>query len=343
MDFGISLPTDPPTDLQVGKAQVAESWGFRYVWCWDTHILMQEYSPQMTLIAAGTRNVIVGSCVTNPVTRDPTVVASFFATLANMVGGDRLICGIGRGDSAVRIRNARPSSLAALEDSVRIIRGLTRGDEVEVEGNPVRLEWATGGEVPVFVAAYGPKALALAGRIADGVILQVADPFFVGWCLDRVGEGLREAGRDPSGFRVQVAAPSYISSDRAEARARLRWFPALVGNHIADILRHHDREAIPEELSAYVDDRLDYDYRRHTRQGAGHSDYVPDEIVDRFTVLGTVDECTEKLRELETLGVNEYNIYTTIPEPERVIEAYGREIIPVFTELAASSTERGRT
>ena len=342
MDFGISLPTDPPTELQVGKAKLAEACGFKYVWCWDTHILMQEYSPQMTMIAVGTHAVVVGSCVTNPVTRDPTVVASFFATLANMVGGDRLICGIGRGDSAVRIRRAKPANLADLEESVRIIRGLTRGEEVDVEGHPVRLEWAKGGEVPIFVAAYGPKALALAGRIADGVILQVADPFFVEWCLGHVREGLRDSERDPSGFRVQVAAPSFVSGDRAEARDRLRWFPALVGNHIADILRHHDPDAIPEELRAYIDDRRHYDYRRHTRQGAEHYAYVPDEIVDRFTVLGTVDECTEKLQELEALGVSEYNIYTTIPEPERVIETYGREIIPVFTQVAASSSERGR-
>ena len=333
MEFGISLTTDPPIDRQVEKAKLAEAHGFRYVWNWDTHILMQEYSPQMTLLAAGTQSVVVGSCVTNPVTRDPTVVASFFATLANMVGGDRLICGIGRGDSAVRIRSARPSNLAALEDSVRIIRGLTRGDEIEVDGHPVKLEWAAGGEVPVFVAAYGPKALALAGRIGDGVIIQVADPFFVEWCLERVREGLRESDRDPGEFRVQVAAPSFISADRADARDKLRWFPALVGNHIADILRHHDPETLPEELRSYVEARSHYDYRQHTRQGADHYGYVPDEIVDRFTVLGTVDECTEKVRELESLGVTEFNIYTAIPEPERVIETYGREIVPEFTPM----------
>jgi probable F420-dependent oxidoreductase len=337
MDFGISLPTDPPIDLQVRKAQLAEACGFTHVWCWDTHILMQEYSPQMTLVAAGTHDVVVGSCVTNPVTREPTVVASFFATLANMVGGNRLICGIGRGDSAVRIRRARPSNLAALEESVRVIRGLTRGDEVEIDGQPVKLEWAEGGEVPVYVAAYGPKALTLAGRIADGVILQVADPFFVEWCLERVYDGLREVERDPAGFRVQVAAPSVVSADHAQARDQLRWFPALVGNHIADILRHHDPETLPAELHSYVKGRAKYDYRLHTRRGADHSGYVPDEIVDRFTVLGTADECIEKLKELHALGVSEYNIYTTIPEPEQMIETYGREIVPMFTDVAASS------
>ena len=179
MDFGISLPADPPTSLQVQKAVLAESCGFRYVWTWDTHILMQEYSPQMTMLALETRDAVIGACVTNPVTREPTVTASFYAALANLIGGDRLICGIGRGDSAVRIRGARPSNLAALEDAVRIIRGLTRGDEIDVEGAPVRLAWAEGGGVPVYVAAYGPKALRLAGRVADGVILQAADPFFI--------------------------------------------------------------------------------------------------------------------------------------------------------------------
>src|SRR5690349_15845339 len=132
VQFGISVPTDPPTAAQVEKARLAEANGFSYVWSWDTHVLMPEYSPQMTLITCSTERVVVGSCVTNPVTRHPTVVASFFAALANLVGGERLACGIGRGDSAVRIRGARPARLADVEDAVRVVRGLTRGDEVEV-------------------------------------------------------------------------------------------------------------------------------------------------------------------------------------------------------------------
>lgn len=335
MDFGISVPCDPPIAAQVKKAKLAEECGFTNVWSWDTHILMQEYSPQMTLIATGTNDVTIGSCVTNPATRHPTVVASFFATLANLVGGHRLICGIGRGDSAVRIRKAKPANLDAVEDAVRVIRGLTRGDEVQVEGYPVKLEWASGGEVPVYLGAYGPKALRLAGRVADGVILQVADTFFIEWCLQHLHAGLEEGGRDPAQFKIQVAAPSFISDDRAEAREELRWFPALVGNHVADILRHHDRDEIPDYISAYVDARSHYDYRDHTRQGVDHYDYVPDEIIDRFTLIGTAAEVTEKLRALEKLGVTEFNMYTTFSNPERVIEIFGREIVPDFTNVKA--------
>lgn len=328
MEFGISLPTDPPIGAQVEKAKLAEACGFTHVWCWDTHILMQEYSPQMTLIAASTERVVIGACVTNPVTRHVTVVASFFATLANLIGSERVICGIGRGDSAVRIRRAKPARLAQVEEAIGIIRALTWGDEIEVEGYPVKLEWATGGQVPVYLGAYGPRALRLAGRVADGVILQVADPFFIEWCLRHVEAGLEEAGRDPASFKVQVAAPSYPSDDLDEARAQLRWFPALVGNHIADILRHHDPDEIPDYISHYVEARTHYDYREHTRQEAEHYDYVPDEIIDRFTVIGTVAEVAEKLRELESIGVTEFNMYTTFEGPERVIEMYGRDVIP---------------
>lgn len=328
MRFGISLPTDPPVGAQLEKAKLAEACGFSNVWCWDTHILMQEYSPQMTLIATSTERVAVGSCVTNPVTRHPTVVASFFATLANLIGSERVICGIGRGDSAVRIRRAKPANLAQVEEAIGIVRALTRGDEVEVEGYPVKLEWARGGQVPIYLGAYGPRALRLAGRVADGVILQVADPFFVEWCLQHVSTGLEEAGRDPEAFSVQVAAPSYPSDDIDEARAQLRWFPALVGNHLADILRHHDPDEIPEYIAAYVEARTHYDYRQHTRQEAEHYDYVPDEVIDRFTVIGTVAEVAEKLRRLEALGVTEFNMYTTFDSPERVIETYGRDVIP---------------
>ena len=264
MDFGISRQPTRRSTSRSEKAQLAEACGFTNVWCWDTHILMPEYSPQMTLIAAGTNDAVIGSCVTNPVTRGPTVVASFFATLANMVGGGRLICGIGRGDSAVRIRRARPGNLVALEDSVRIIRGLTRGDEIEIDGHPVRLEWPTAAR-SVYVAAYGRRPQCR--ELAQWIRIAVADPISSNSCVERVQEGLREAG---------VTLPTSASRSRRRATSRgprrgarpAALVPARVGNHIADMLRHHDPEILPEELRAYVQVTAEYDYRVHTRQAA---------------------------------------------------------------------------
>jgi probable F420-dependent oxidoreductase len=330
MEFGFSLATDPPLAPRVELAKLAEANGFTYGWVWDSHILMQEYSVLMTMLAQSTSRLVLGACVTNPVTRDPTVTASFYATLANLIGGARLVCGIGRGDSAVRIRSARPSNLAALEQLAHVVRGLTRGDEVVIDGHPVRLAWATGGAVPVFVASYGPKALRLAGRVGDGVVLQIADPYVIRWSLEQVRAGAEEVGRDLTGFRVSCAAPSFVSDDIERAREETRWFGALVGNHVADMLKYHDPAGVPAELTEYVKAREGYDYREHTRQGTAHSRYVPDEVVERFSVIGSVERVRERLRELAELGVTEFNIYTAVSSPELVIETYGREIVPVL-------------
>ena len=237
MRLGTVLTADPPLQDQVELALLAEANGFDDVYCWDSHILKQEASPLMSLLAVKTDRVGLGWCVTNHVTRHPSVTAGFFATLATMIGGDRLTCGIGSGGSAVRAWGARPGTLAALETAVHVIQRLTGGEDIKIDATTVQLDWATGGRVPVLVAASGPKSLRLAGRVGDGVVLTAADPVFVEWCLDQVRKGWDDAGRDGTDFRVQVAVPGCVSSDMAEARAQVAWFPAFIGRHVGNILR----------------------------------------------------------------------------------------------------------
>ena len=335
LEFGFSIGFDPPWERQVAKAQLAEEYGFQRAWVWDTHILMQEAYVLLTLLATNTDELTLGTCVTHAGPRDPTVTASAFATLQN-VSGERMMCGIGRGDSAVRIRKARPSNLADLEEAVRIVRGLTAGREIDIDGYPVKLEWSSRAQVPMYIAAYGPRALTLAGRIGDGVILQIADPYFVEWALRFVRQGAEEAGRDPDAIKVQCAAPAFVSDDLAEARDEVRWFPALVGNHVADLLRHHAPSDLPRELTDFVAGRTGYDYREHTRQGTDHAAYVTDDVIDRFTVVGSAEACCARLRELAELGVDEFNLYTAVSEPEHLIETFGREIIPELRLTPAS-------
>jgi probable F420-dependent oxidoreductase len=333
LEFGFSIGFDPPWERQVEKAKLAERVGFDHGWVWDTHILMQEAWVLLSLLAVETERITLGPCVTHTGPRQPDVTASLFATLQNVSDG-RMMCGIGRGDSAVRIRKARPANLADVEEAIRIIRGLTAGEEIEIEETPVKLEWGSGRRVPILIGAYGPKALRLAGRVADGVIIQIADPAFVEWALPFVREGADQAGRDLDGFHVQCAAPGFIDSDRERARAEVRWFPALVGNHVADMLRHHDASTLPPELVSFIEDRSSYDYREHTRQGTDHASYVTDEVVDRFTLIGDVAECREKLERLAAAGVTEFNLYTAVSEPEETIEAFGRELIPAVGAAA---------
>lgn len=330
MKFGISLG-DAPASKSLSLLRAAERSGFDQIWVWDSHIIWQEaYSLMGWLIGESTDDTLEwGTMVTNPRTRDPMVVASAFATLNEITGG-RVICGIGRGDSSVRVIKRKPANLADLEEAVNIVKTMTRGDSWTVEtGEQATMPWASGGS-RVYVAAYGPKALELAGRTADGVIFQVADPYFIEWGMQHVRRGAEIAGKNPDDVVIHVATASYLGGDLDEAREQTRWFPAVVGNHIAEVLRRNDTGDIPDELVSYVRSRGDYDYREHAEQGTDHSKYVPDEIVDRFCVIGDDDAVLAKLRELAALGVSEFNLYPHVAGIESVIEYYGANFAPAF-------------
>jgi len=333
LDFGITLMPDPPSTTLVHLTRLAEEQGFTYGWLFDSHLLWMEPYPLLTLMAANTSRMRLGTCVTNPATREPSVTASAFATL-NEISGGRMVMGIGRGDSARRVMGRPPTSLATLEQAILEIRALAAGEVADAEPQPLQIKWATG-SLPIYVAAYGPKALRLAGRLGDGVILQFADPDLIRWCLGFVRQGCQEAGRDWATFHVMSAAPTYISDDLDKARAQVRWFPAMVSNHVVDLVSRYAPEDLPDELTRYVRHRPGYDYQDHGRVGADHASFVTDDIVDRFCVIGTMSDCARRLQDLRDAGVNEFNIYLMTDDREGTLHSYGREIIPAFTGAAA--------
>ncbi len=329
ISFGVTFMADPPVSEIVSRTVLAEQSGFSHVWLWDSHVLWQEVYPIFTLMAAATTDIHIGPCVTNPVTRDPTVTAAAIATL-NEISGGRMEIGIGRGDSAQRVLGRKPVTVAALERACRIIRDLAEGREVDHDGTPVQLKWSEGHTLPIWVAAYGPQALRCAGRVADGLILQLADPFIIQWALRYLREGAEEAGRDPAGIKVMAAAPAYISADLAHARDQVRWFPALVSNHVVDLVqRYHDSD-LPAELTEYIAARERYDYAHHGRSGSDNAEFVSDDVVDRFCVLGTPEQVRARLGQLQDLGVQQFNIYSMVDDPRALISGFGREIIPAF-------------
>ncbi|HEX9377022.1 MAG TPA: TIGR03842 family LLM class F420-dependent oxidoreductase [Actinomycetota bacterium] len=331
LSFGVTFMLDPPVSRTVDWSKRAEEVGFDYVWAWDSHVLWQEFYTTFTLIAANTSRVRMGPCVTNPATRDVTVSASAMATLQEISGG-RMDVGMGRGDSARRVIGKPPVTVAHMEQAVRLMKDLAEGREVDYEGTPLQLKWSQGHRLPVWIAAYGPKALRACGRIADGLIMQLADPYILEWSLKYVREGAEEAERRFEDIQVQVAAPAYVTDDVAKAREQVRWFPALVSNHVVDLVNKYATSDLPQALTDYIKAREGYDYTDHGRTGAEHAEFVPDDVVDRFCVLGTADECIAKLKELQAIGMTQFNIYTMQedPGPQGVIEDFGRDIIPAF-------------
>ncbi|MEY4819413.1 MAG: hypothetical protein RL200_125 [Actinomycetota bacterium] len=333
MDIGVVLQTTPPSSRVVDLAKKAEMFGFSHVWTFDSHILWQEPYVIYSQILAETRNVIVGPMVTNPATRDWTVTASTYATLNEMYG-NRTVCGIGRGDSAVRVTNGKPTTLATLRESVHVIRELACGRAVDYNGSSIRFPWASKSELEVWVAAYGPKALALTGEVADGFILQLADLSIAEWTIKAVRAAAEAAGRDPKSVKICVAAPAYVGDDLPYMRDQTRWFGGMVGNHVADIVeRYGENSAVPKALTEYIKNRQGYDYNEHGRAGNSHTTFVPDEIIDRFCILGNADEHIRRLTELKELGVDQFAVYLQHDGKEETLEAYGEKIIPAIQDL----------
>src|SRR5437773_4391324 len=329
MQFGITLNPVMPVERIVSLTSQAEESGFGYAWIFDSHVIWKECYPLMTLMAANTSRIHMGTCVTNPAVRDVTVTSSLFATL-NIISRGRMELGIGRGDSSRRVLGKKPTTLENLEEFVRIFRSLNAGKTVDLDGVPTKFPW-TNGEIPrVWVAGYGPKALRTAGRIGDGVILQFADPDLISWCLGFVREGAKEAGRDFSKIEVMAAAPVWASDDLKTAREHVRWFPALVSNHVMDLISKYKPEELPPALTSFVKDRGKYDYLHHCEVGSDNAEFVSDDVVDRFCIICPIDDHRKKLARLCKVCVTPFNIYLMYAEQAKTLDVYKHEIVPLY-------------
>jgi len=338
LSFGVTVLPDPPYQRMIELMQLAERHGFEYAWTYDSHVLWQESMPTLALAADQTSKIKLGHMVTNPGTREPTVLASAYATLHDISNG-RMIMGIGRGDSARRYIGQQPVKVAEFEAALAMIKPFMNGKEVNWNDKDLHLKWVRPElpEIEMHVAGYGPKALAVAGRQGDGVIIQLADPDIIQWIMATARQAAEEAGRDPAALKCIVSAPSHISDDLADAREQVRWFPAMVSNHVKDLIDRYgtDGSTVPKALTEYVLARKFYDYNEHSRVGAKHGGFVTDEICDRFCVIGSLDQCKQKLRELEEIGVDQFNVYLMTHGQEETLQAYGDGIIPDFARIAA--------
>ncbi len=336
LSFGVTVLPDPPYTRMIELIQLAEGHGFEYAWTYDSHVLWQESMPTLALTADRTSTIKLGHMVTNPGTREPTVLGSAYATLHDISNG-RMVMGIGRGDSARRYIGQQPVKVAEFEDALKMLKPFMNGGEVEWNGTELQLKWVRPElpEIEMHVAGYGPKALAVAGRQGDGVIIQLADPDIIQWIMETARRAAAEAGRDPNALKCIVSAPSHVSDDLQDARDQVRWFPAMVSNHVKDLIDRYgaDGSTVPKALTDYVLARKFYDYDEHSRVGAKHGEFVTDEICDRFCVIGSIGQCTEKLRELEEVGVDQFNIYLMTHGQEETLQTYGDRIIPAFKQV----------
>jgi probable F420-dependent oxidoreductase len=328
MEFGITFKGDMGPERTLNIIKQAEAAGFDYVWFFDSHVLWDDCYAYMAAASQHTSHVRFGPFVTNPAVRDWSVTASLHAAIARLSGG-RVDMGVGRGDSSQRMLGRKPVTYKEMGQFVETVRKLTKGEEAEVEGYPTTLTWSDY-EMPIWIAAYGPLALKTAGRHGDGLIIQLADPFLCEWFIGQFKAAAEDAGRDSSKLRVVSAAPVWVSDDIEKGREQTRWFPAMVGNHVADLVEKYHGGELPQALTDYIEGRKGYDYRHHADKDADHLDFITEDVVDRFSILGSPDVQIEKIKELQSLGVTQFNIYLMCGEEESIVEEYGKHVIPAF-------------
>lgn len=333
MDFAICFKGTVSPDRARYLVRQAEAAGFSYCWFYDSHILWRECYPAIAMCMEHTQKMRFGPCVTNPLVRDWSLTASLFASLAEQSGG-RIDMGVGRGDSSVRVMGRKPATLATLTEFTEKVKAMIRGEEVSYAGSPkpVQIPWARSYNLPIWVAAYGPKALKTAGEIGDGVILQIADPSLCQWFADQAINAGKAAGRDMSNYQVMAAAPAYFG-DRQECIEKTKWFPAMVGNHVADIVEKYgaDSDLIPRSLTAYIENRRGYDYSKHGQSSNPFLDFITPEVVESFCVLGQTEDHLRRIHQLKESGVTQFNIYLDNGQEEKIIAEYGENIIPDFS------------
>ena len=221
LSFGVTVLPDPPYQRLIELTKLAEQHGFEYGWTYDSHVLWQESMPVMALLADQTSTIKLGHMVTNPAIRDPTVLASAYATLQDISNG-RMIMGVGRGDSSVRYVGRKPMKVADFEEALKMVKPFMNGKEVTWNDKQLQLKWVRPElpEIEMHVAGYGPKALAVAGRQGDGVIIQLADPDIIQWIMDTARKAAEEAGPRPGGAEVhRQRAEPHLRRPRRRARA----------------------------------------------------------------------------------------------------------------------------
>jgi 5,10-methylenetetrahydromethanopterin reductase len=301
MNYGVGLFPTEPLPKMVHLAKVSEELGFSHIWVGDSHLIWREAYVNMAAMALSTSKVKLGTGVTNPLTRHPSVVASAYATLDEYAPG-RMIVGIGLGDSSVETMGMKPSTLANFEKSLQQMRELFAGKEAELPSGKIHLLHPCKGRVPIYIAASGPKMLELSGRIADGIIVLVGVAGeYIANAKEKIAAGAKAVGRKLEDINLVLWVPCAVS-DNSPAKDAVKAHVARVVAHPLPYVLDPNEQKVLEEI------RKTYDYYHHMDQQANHAEVIPDWLVDKFAIAGTVAQCRAQIERIKKTGIQQIAI-----------------------------------
>lgn len=331
----IALLTFPLPGLAGPLATMAEDAGWDALYLADTQNLAADVYVSLGLAAAATSRLTLATGVTNPVSRHPAVTAAAIASV-HVASGGRAVLGIGRGDSSLGHLGRGPAGVDDFERHVRQVRAYLHGEVVDLDGHASRNEWIAAlplAPVPIDIAATGPRVTRLAGVLADRVTFAVgADPDRLAHAVALARSARAEAGLDPSTLSVGAYVNAVAHPDPATARAIARGsaaaFAHFSGMAGAPSTDHRDAGTFAR-LGAT------YDLGGHAKATAAHAASLDDDFVDRFAAVGTVEQCTARLRSLLDVGIDRLVLVPGSRDADQaeVLAALGRlgaEVVPAL-------------
>ena len=325
MKFGIEfVPSDPVLKIAT-YAKLAEEQGFDNVWITD-HYNNRDVYTTLTVLALNTNSIKIGSGVTNSYTRNPAITASSIGAV-NEISGGRAILGLGPGDKAtfdaMGIEWVKP--LATTREAIQALRSFFAGEKVSMDGEVVKFGGAKlafkTGNVPIYMGAQGPKMLELAGEVADGVLINASHPKDFEVAVEQIRKGAEKAGRNPAEVDVTAYACFSIDKDPAKAVSAAKVVVAFIVAGSPDLVL--ERHGIPVEAKGQIGEAIakgDF--------GALMGGLVTDQMIEAFAICGTPEDCMQRIRDLESIGVTQVVAGSPIgPNKEKAIKLIGKEII----------------
>ena len=333
--FGI-LEIPRSSDGAVAYAKLAEAVGFDLVGVADSQSLFREPFVTLGLMGQATEKVMIGTAVTNPITRHPAVMASAIATVQEISGG-RAMLGIGTGDSAIYNINERPRGLAGLRDYILTLRKLLAGETAEFGGRDVHTCW-TGGldqpPVPIYISAEGPKTLELAGEVADGVFCGMGlSPDVVALSLEHLRIGAERAGRTLDDIDIWTLARVNVGDDLEALTNEVRMELASTAHHAFRFTL--EGKLVPADMAESIRAvQSGYQPSHHEDLGESPNAKLMSDLkllsymADRFAVVGTPEACAARIMDIRAAGIHQI-LFTGFVENRRdLIETLGRDAFP---------------
>lgn len=322
--FGIEFVPNESVIKLAYYTKLAEENGFDNVWITD-HYNNRDVYTTLAILAMNTNRIKLGTGVTNPYTRNIAITAQSIGAI-NEISGGRAILGIGPGDKAtfdaMGIEWVEP--MTTIAESITALRGFFSAKKVAQDGKRVKIGGAKlafkTGNIPIYMGAQGPKMLELAGRVADGVLINASHPKDFEFAIKQITAGAKAAGRDPKSVDVGAYACFSIHKDAEKAKNAARVVVAFIVAGSPDTVL--ERHAIDLAAKKNIGDAI------AKGDFAGLNTLVTDKMIDAFSICGAPADCKAKVEALKKIGVTQIVAGSPIgPDKETAIKLIGKEII----------------